>query len=668
MVLLYKILSEKIQVTMSKFYIRTLFLARQSIDKGKIFMNSEEITIDLRQLAHILKKKFKIIVAVTLATTLIGLAYIFIKEPVYASNSLLHIQLTKGLMDSPLREEITEANAHKKVNTYVAILKSRSVVEPVIEKLETPDENGALPSYDDYVENKIITENLRDTEILKITTQAESPEKAQELNKLLVESFLNLLTKLSQSNQSSMREFLEERVKESQNELTLAEDKLNEFKREKNFFSPNEQMEIISRRLEFIDKEKADNQIKLETAKARYDTTSSQFDTNKAGLANNSSIRNYQIQLAELEAVRIDYLEKYTEEHPLVKEINENIVGIKKFLDAEIEKVAKQQAPSEDNVYQSLLIDKFRSEAEIAVAENNLAIIAEIERNHEGEIAKLSDTERVYLELTRDLNLAQEIYIMLAKRLEEAKVAEISVSNEVSVVDNPSLSTKAVEPKKARILEIATIVGLLFSSGFFILREIMDDKIKSGEELRRKTKLPMLAQIPCKAANMEAYRTIGGFLIRQEAKSILVTSTLSGEGKSSTIANVGICLAKANKKILLVDCNSQSPVLSKLLTTLPDNLSLKSSSEFIGESSEFLLTDKLEKLLDKWKAEFDLILIDSPSIQTNADATILASKVDGTVLIVENRKASSEAIIDSKISLEQSGTKILGVILTKYEV
>lgn len=631
-------------------------------------MSNEEITIDLRQLARVLKKKFKIIVAVTLATSLIGVAYILIKAPVYASNSLLHVQLPKGLMDSPLREEISEANAHKKVNTYVAILKSRSVVEPVIKKLETPNEKGALPNYDEYIENKIITENLRDTEILKITTQAESPEKAQELNRLLVESFLNLLTKLSQSNQSSMREFLEERVKESQNELTLAENKLNEFKRDRNFFAPNEQMEIISRRLGFIDKEKADNQIKLETAKARYNTTSNQFDANKSGLANNSSIRNYQIQLAELEAVRIDYLEKYTEEHPLVKEINENITGIKKILDVEIEKVAKQQAPSEDNVYQALLIDKFRSEAEIAIAENNLAVIAEIERNHEGEIANLTDTERVYLELTRDLNLAQEIYIMLAKRLEEAKVAEMTVSNEVVVVDNASISNKAVEPKKTRTLAIAAIVGLLFSSGFFILREIMDDKIKSGEELRRRTKLPMLAQIPRNAPNMEAYRAIGGFLMRQDAKSILITSTLSGEGKSSTVANVGICLAKAGKKILLVDCNSQSPVLSKLLTTLPDNLSLKSSSEFVGESAEFLLTDKLEKLLDKWKAEFDLILIDSPSIQNNADATILASKVDGAILIVENRKLNSETISDSKILLEQSGTKILGVALNKYEI
>lgn len=630
-------------------------------------MSNEEITIDLRQLARTLKKKFKIIVAVTLATTLIGVAYILIKAPVYASNSLLHVQLPRGLMDSPLREEITEANAHKKVNTYVAILKSRSVVEPVIEKLETPNEKGMLPSYDEYIEKKIITENLRDTEIIKITTQAESPEKAQDLNRALVESFLNLLTKLSQSNQSSMREFLEDRVKESQNELTLAEDKLNEFKREKNFFSPNEQMTIISRRLEFIDKEKADNQIKLETARARYNTASSQFDANKSGLANNSSIRNYQIQLAELEAVRIDYLEKYTEEHPLVKEINENITGIKKILDAEIEKVAMQHAPSEDNVYQALLIDKFRSEAEIAIAENNLAVIEEIERSHAGEIANLTDTERVYLELTRDLTLAQEIYVMLAKRLEEAKVAEISVSNEVVVVDNASISMKAVEPKKTRTLAIAALVGLLFSSGFFVLREIMDEKIKSGEELRRKTKLPMLAQIPRNAPNMEAYRAISGFLTRQDTKSILVTSTLSGEGKSSTVANVGICLAKAGKKILLVDCNSQSPTLSKLLTTLPDNLSLKSSIEFAGESSEFLLTDKLEELLDKWKAEFDLILIDSPSIKNNADAAILASKVDGTILLVENRKARSETVINSKILLEQSGTKILGVVLTKCE-
>lgn len=655
-------------------------------------MYDEEITIDLRELWRILKKNFKIILAITLLFSLLGVAYLFLKKPVYESTSLLRIQLPHGIVNSPLEWEGTDHNAQKSIGTYVAILKSRSVVEPIIAQLENDAEK--LPSYEDY-SNAILTENLRDTEILKIATRATSAEKAQEFNRLLTEKFLNRLTEISRSTQSNARQFIEGRVKVAQQELTAAEFALNDFKKEKNIFSPNEQMQIVSSQMRFLDKVKAENQINLESARARNDAANSQFKASGASLANNASLRNYQNQLADLEAKRISYLEKYTEEHPLVKEVNESIAGIKKLLHEEIEKVAAQQAPSEDSVYQTLLIDKFKSEAEIAVAENNLAVIEQIERKYQSDVTNLSDTEREFLELTRNLNLAQEIYVMLAKRLEEAKVAEVSVVNEVSIVDEANLPKSPVEPKKNRVLPIAALVGFILSCGFFILRAIMDKTLKSSDEIRRKFNLPTVT-ISRAEKFSEDYR-IAGINFRQSAtngkcKKILVTSATRGEGKTTTVAQLGIALAKSGEKVCLVDCDFRASTLHNffgktlgencglvgclrgdkifqdaLTLTGVENLSLVMSGKISTTSHELLNGNALEKFLNELAENFDRVIIDSPCFSNVADSALLAKQADGVLLVIEARKIPFEVVAEMKILLEQAGVNILGVILTKVE-
>ena len=652
-------------------------------------MHDEEIAIDLRELWRILKKNFKIILAVTLLFSLLGVGYLFLKKPVYESICLLRIQLPHGIVNSPLEWEGSDHNAQKSIGTYVAILKSRGVVEPVIAQIKTPDDKGVLLTYEDCISKRILTENLRDTEILKISTRAESPQMAQDFNRLLLEKFLNRLTEISQNTQSNERQFIEERVKVAQKELNAAEDALNAFKKEKNIFSPNDQMQLISSQINFLDKIKAENQINLESARARNAAANSQFKNSGASLANNTSLRTYQIQLAELEAKRIGYLERYTEEHPLVAEVNESIAGIKKLLEEEIKKVAAQQAPSEDSVYQSLLIDKFKSEAEITVAENNLAVIEQIERKYQNAVTNLSDTEREFLVLTRNLNLAQEIYVMLAKRFEEAKVAEVSLINEVSIVDEPDLPEKPVEPKKSRVLPIAALVGFILSCGFFILRAIMDNTLKNPAQIRQKFNLPTVT-IPRTEKIFEAYCLAGVNLKAQgNAKKILVTSAIRGEGKTVSVAQLGIFLAKSGEKVCLVDCDFRAASLHKffgkslkencglidclrgdkifsdaLTLTGVENLSMIMSGENAPTSPELLNSSALEKFLNELAENFDRVIIDSPCF---SDAAILVPKTDAVILVIESRKIPFEVVAEMKTLLEQAGAKILGVIMTKVE-
>lgn len=469
-------------------------------------MDEQEITIDLRDLWNVIKKNVPIIRKATLGCVAAAVLYLIIVPPTYESVALLRVKQPKGIGSSIL-ESMPMGNAmatKQLMSTYAEILKSRSVVVPVIEATEEADDDGLYPRYEDYLEKRVTTNPFKDTEIMEVKVNAKTAEDAQKANQLLVNGFLSRLTDLVRGEQKTTRLFIEERVKSSKQELNDAETKVTEFKKENNVLSPDDQIKMAADKLSLVDKLRAENQVALEAAKARNSAVSGQLQNNSASIADNNVITAYQKRLAELETERIDYLDKYTEKHPKVVEVNKEIAGLRRSMDEEINKIASLQTSSTNQVHQGLLADKFKSEAEMNVAQSNLNTISQLEERYNKDVQALSETEQQYLSLLRDARVAQEIYVMLAKRLEEAKVAEVAVSTEVQVVDDPTLPEKPIKPKKALTLVLSFLLGLFGSSGFVIARELMNRTIKTSDDVETYLGLPVLAQVPSNESLNEA--------------------------------------------------------------------------------------------------------------------------------------------------------------------
>lgn len=469
-------------------------------------MDEQEITIDLRDLWNVIKKNVPIIRKATLGCVAAAVLYLIIVPPTYESVALLRVKQPKGIGSSIL-ESMPMGNAmatKQLMSTYAEILKSRSVVVPVIEATEEADDDGLYPRYEDYLEKRVTTNPFKDTEIMEVKVNAKTAEDAQKANQLLVNGFLSRLTDLVRGEQKTTRLFIEERVKSSKQELNDAETKVTEFKKENNVLSPDDQIKMAADKLSLVDKLRAENQVALEAAKARNSAVSGQLQNNSASIADNNVITAYQKRLAELEAERIDYLDKYTEKHPKVVEVNKEIAGLRRSMDEEINKIASLQTSSTNQVHQGLLADKFKSEAEMNVAQSNLNTISQLEERYNKDVQALSETEQQYLSLLRDARVAQEIYVMLAKRLEEAKVAEVAVSTEVQVVDDPTLPEKPIKPKKALTLVLSFLLGLFGSSGFVVARELMNRTIKTSDDVETYLGLPVLAQVPSNESLNEA--------------------------------------------------------------------------------------------------------------------------------------------------------------------
>ena len=457
----------------------------------------KEQTINLQELWQIIDAHKKIITVITAVFVACAGLYLIIIPPTYQSVSLLRVKQQNGLGDSILQNmpSVGADMTKQLMNTDAEILKSRTVVVPVIEATEKPDEKGKYPDYDGYVKGHIITAPFKDTEILQVSVTGKTPEQAQQANQMLVDGFLNRLAYMSQDEQKATREFLEKRVGSAKQELTDAENKLQEYQVANKIYSPDDQMKGLTDKLSMIDKAKADNRLDMETAKAALSSINGQLSSAGQSIADSPAIEQYKIQLAQLEATKAGYIGKYTDEHPKMQEINNQISEVRASLNQEIVNVVSQTAPSSSVVQQGLLADKFKNEAAIAVANSKDKALAAIDAEDNAAIAALPVKEQGFVQVKRDVDVAQEIYIMLAKRLEEAKVAEVMVPHEVQVVDTATLPDKPIKPRKALTIALSRILGLFAGTGFVLVRSIMYRRIRTASDVEQELNLPVLGMV-----------------------------------------------------------------------------------------------------------------------------------------------------------------------------
>ncbi|MHC1717143.1 MAG: GumC family protein [Acidaminococcaceae bacterium] len=457
----------------------------------------DENRIYLRELFSIIAQNLRKISLIALAFVGFAVIYLLIASPVYESESLMRIKQPQGIATS-LLEVVpgrSEGPTNQLMSTYAEILKSRSVIEPVIAATEEM-ESGKNVSYENYVKERVMTTPIKNTEIMKVAFYASTPEIAKKANELGIAGFLNRLNELSRTEQKMTKEFISGRVGEAQKELYNAETALQEFKEKNKIIEPSESTKAIGAKVAWIDQGMAENSVNLATAQARLAAIDAQLSTSGKAISDSTTIKLYNQKLAELEMTKVSYLGKYTDKHPKVIEVNAEIESTRNQLQGEIDRVASLQTASDNVVQQSLIAAKFQSEAEIAVANAKARAISTLENINGKTIEAMPGVEQSYLRLARNANVAQEIYVMLAKRLEEAKVAEAMVSTEVQVVDNPTLPREPVQPKKTLTISLALLMGLVVGSVYTLSSALLNRTIRTKEEVESFLDLPVLGTVP----------------------------------------------------------------------------------------------------------------------------------------------------------------------------
>ena len=205
----------------------------------------------------------------------------------------------------------------------------------------------------------------------------------------------------------------------------------------------------------------------------------------------------------------------------------------------------------------------------------------------------------------------------------------------------------------------------------------------------------LIANSDAKSPVSEAYRTIRtnikfSNIAGRELKTILMTSAMPDEGKSTTVSNLGVVMAQAGHSVVVCDCDFRNPTQHKIFglpnkglsncvstgsdvmeivqpTKIP-NLYVLTSGPVAPNPSELLGSQNMVDIFEELKQHFDYVLVDTPPVMPVTDAAVVSGKVDGTILIIASGEVSPSIAVEAKKRLEQAGAHMLGVVLNKVDV
>lgn len=259
-------------------------------------------------------------------------------------------------------------------------------------------------------------------------------------------------------------------------------------------------------------------------------------------------------------------------------------------------------------------------------------------------------------------------------------------------------------------LLIGLVVGLAIGVAVTVLRTTLDNRIRGEADLRRvtespllggiafdqdATKRPLLTQTAPQSPRAESFRQLRTNLqfanIAGHAKTILVTSSLPGEGKSTTATNLAIAIAQAGHNVCLVDADLRRPMVNEYLgldrnagltTALigaaevedllqpwgEDNLYVLTSGAVPPNPSELLGSEDMKALIATLEEAFDTVIIDAPPLLPVTDAAVLSQHVGGVVVVIGSQKIRQPDLVKSLAALEMVGSNILGVVLNRLPV
>src|SRR6218665_2009101 len=340
-------------------------------------------------------------------------------------------------------------------------------------------------------------------------------------------------------------------------------------------------------------------------------------------------------------------------------------------------------------------IKAYQQELQVSLSKNDY-----IQKASNNKFSAIPNNEKVLRGIERQQNIKETLYLLLLQKREEAAVNVAVASSSIKVVDYAMTSASPVAPKKATYYLVAIVIGLLIPFAFLYTRFLLDDKLHTKEDVQKLTKNKIiLSEIPhindeSKLTGLndrsilgESFRILRTnlsyiFPIKNEisGQTILITSTIKGEGKTFTALNLSISFSIMNKKVLLIGADMRNPQLHNYLNIkknqhgLQDylhdisvdwhsalnsysdnsNLDIIFSGAIPPNPAELLSNGRLEKLIQEAKKEYDFIIIDTPPTLLVTDTLIISHLVDTTLYVVR-ADFTPKKILEFSVGLSEKG-------------
>ena len=606
------------------------------------------------------------------------------------------LPLTGKVAPATAREDLVEA---KKLDPFVRILQADLKVEPVKETRTS--------SYS------------KDTRLIDIKYTHGDPQVAAKIVNAIADTFvLSNLEKKTETN-ATAGDFLQKRVAELQSNIRSDEERLVNYAKTHQILSLDGSQNTVVERLAGLNQQLLQAENERKDAEAAYRAAQSPGAASALAEKDGKTKEDVESKLAALRERRSQLLVSNTEEWPEVKEINQQIATLEKQLGE-----TKTRATT---VVTTNLETRYRQ-----ALDRERAIRADFQRQ-QGETITQNESAINYRIIQQEIETNKQLLDGLLQRSKENDVVLAGTPNNIYVADYAIAPDYPVGPQRLRGVVMALFLSLAGGVGLAIFLEYMNDSVRSTEDVDRWLRLPSMGVIPAvggftkrrllpsralarrnngngqqspellvnaetRSALAEAYRHLRTSVLLstpgRAPKSLLVTSSVPSEGKTTTAVNTALSLAQTGANVLVVDADMRRPRLHTIFgisngrglsTILSDELSeaevlsmihqheatglnILPSGAIPPNPAELIGSEQMRKFIRTLEGTFTHIIIDTPPVGSFTDGVLASTLVDGVLLVVHSGKTSRGVARRTKQLLQDVGAKVFGVILNNVNL
>ena len=549
-----------------------------------------------------------------------------------------------------------------------------------------------------------------DTKIFKMVYLDKDPVKTQKVLQTIRKVYQDYNLEQQRLRLKKGLDFIDKQLPEVRREVRQAEDELEVFRRQKGLVDPEVQAKALVDSLAKVEQEQQTTRAQVEDFRSRYGALQDQVNLSpRAALTASrlSQSSRYQALLNEFQKTELALVQKrldFKDGTPQIDQLADKRQRQLGLLRAEVDRVVQENAASIPGGGEQLLTQGQLGELDVKLieqyvsADSNLRAaqarsqsLASAEVQLRQELSRLPNLLAEYNRLEPEVKLRRDTLKQLLQAGQELGLEIARGGFDWQTVEEPQLGTKT-GPSLPRNLLLGGVLGLLLGGLAAFLREAIDDAVHSSDELKKQVPIPLLGVVPeCMVSDSSRpalslpFRKLHSLnpatleviqwqpvqesldllcknieLLGATAplKSLVITSALAGEGKSTIALGLALSAARLHQRVLLVDADLRRPSLHKLLdlpndqglsnllasdaaipTQLPQSSSLRSNISIVTagptptDAVKLLSSQRLQEVMATFEQNYDLVLLDAPPILGMADTTLLASRCQGTVMV-----------------------------------
>ena len=553
----------------------------------------------------------------------------------------------------------------------------------------------------EIVRSAISTHVVPSTDLIEITYVGQDRVGVRDFANTIAKTYRDFSSEGDKTNAVQKTEFIEQSLQEQGSALARAQDELRRFKESHETGDVTDEAKALFTNVQAFERDRRE----LENERQIYATL-----MGKVTAADTADEELRRLASTEVITKNAALGAKYARWQELVKQRQELFLGgTVTHNNPDVQRLDRAISDTKAEVREQTGLYLKALETKLSQLDNSVATM-------KSQSKAFPPLEAEQARLLANVETAQRMYNDLMSQHQLSRIAQSSDGNAVRLIDEATVPTFAVSPNRKRAFLLALLLGLVAGVGVAIVLERIDDSVRSPLELSDKLNLPVVGMIPAIRQNeitprtataspnpsrivthadprspvAEAYRSLRTNLAfarsQRDVRSIVLTSPGPADGKSTTVANLAITFAQQGQRTLLVDADLRRAVLDKTFrvprspgltdviigdkslseavheTEVP-NLYLMGSGHLPPNPSELLGSPAMRRVIEQATTEFDIVLFDSPPLLAVTDAAVLATMVDGSLMVARVGATQRRALARAVAQLRTVHSHILGGVL-----